>query len=293
MTLKSIFSIATEFDSTIASFTFPETLEFDKSAQDVKLLYTQRNGPLLGHEEACLKLLSKLDAVESHGDEGIRAERKKLVKRIENHLAELDERKNVMWEMTKPKEESQMSTEMDVEATQEPSAEHEMEVAPERSAEPEQATLEPSKIEQKSTEGTPMAVDEPQTTVSFEVPIEGPYPEPNTVDVELFQTPEARPEDASISLLPYVPSGMTRGKTDDAPEWTATEPDQPSTSVSDTSSNGNIASAAQPSQPETSEEDAVEKELANTMPVDSQESNSSEYITVEKSDAGINSALCV
>ncbi|KIJ47286.1 hypothetical protein M422DRAFT_164179, partial [Sphaerobolus stellatus SS14] len=89
--LKAISAIASEFESMVACFTFPETLDFAETASDSpKLLFTHHNGPVLGHEEALMKLLSKLDAVESYGDASIRMERKNLVKRIEKRLDDVD-----------------------------------------------------------------------------------------------------------------------------------------------------------------------------------------------------------
>ncbi|GAN08840.1 hypothetical protein MAM1_0227d08357 [Mucor ambiguus] len=59
---------------------------------------TAENREFLGYEDQIVKILLKLDMIESDGDEHIRNERKSLVKRAENMLDKLDEYKQKEWE---------------------------------------------------------------------------------------------------------------------------------------------------------------------------------------------------
>ncbi|KAF8578877.1 hypothetical protein K439DRAFT_439082 [Ramaria rubella] len=89
------------FEDIKASFEFPLALDFADADVDADvtptLLYTPRNAPLHGHEHALVKLLSGLDAVESHGDARVRRVRKELVRRIESELGVLDAKKAEVW----------------------------------------------------------------------------------------------------------------------------------------------------------------------------------------------------
>ncbi|GAA5805477.1 hypothetical protein HPULCUR_010993 [Helicostylum pulchrum] len=59
---------------------------------------TAENRELLGYEDQLMKVLLKLDMINSDGDESIRSERKFLVKRAEDMLNRLDEFKLREWE---------------------------------------------------------------------------------------------------------------------------------------------------------------------------------------------------
>ncbi|KAG2192454.1 hypothetical protein INT46_008891 [Mucor plumbeus] len=59
---------------------------------------TAENREFLGYEDQIVKILLKLDMIESDGDEHIRNERKALVKRAEAMLEKLDEYKQKEWE---------------------------------------------------------------------------------------------------------------------------------------------------------------------------------------------------
>ncbi|KAI8969949.1 hypothetical protein BDF20DRAFT_838366 [Mycotypha africana] len=56
------------------------------------------NRQFLGYEDQIMKILLKLDAIDSEGDESIRNERKALVKRAETMLERLDDFKQKEWE---------------------------------------------------------------------------------------------------------------------------------------------------------------------------------------------------
>ncbi|GJJ09335.1 hypothetical protein Clacol_003557 [Clathrus columnatus] len=98
--LKTISSVAGEFEEVVDDFKFPSVLDFADS--DVaKLLYTSKNAPVHLHEHTLLNFLSRLDSIDSRGDERVRVERKNLVKRIERELEKLDTGKTEAWEASR------------------------------------------------------------------------------------------------------------------------------------------------------------------------------------------------
>ena len=98
---RAIANISRQFEVIKGAFEFPSVLDFANPSAESDavptLLFTPRNAPLHGHEHALVKLLSKLDAVDSHEDDRIRKARKQLVKRIESELGVLDAKKVAVW----------------------------------------------------------------------------------------------------------------------------------------------------------------------------------------------------
>jgi hypothetical protein len=78
------------------------TLDFSpdgrSASPDTISASTAENREFLGYEDQIVKILLKLDMIESDGDEHIRNERKALVKRAEVMLEKLDEYKQKEWE---------------------------------------------------------------------------------------------------------------------------------------------------------------------------------------------------
>lgn len=68
------------------------------ASPDIIPASTAENREFLGYEDQIVKILLKLDMIESDGDEHIRNERKALVKRAETMLDKLDEYKQKEWE---------------------------------------------------------------------------------------------------------------------------------------------------------------------------------------------------
>jgi len=95
----TVSGILETFTSLSSNFTFPLRLEFipAPSSDSPKLAYTPVNAPLHQYEHMLTGLLTRLDAVESFGDEAVRKVRKEAVKRIEKELEELDRRKMEEW----------------------------------------------------------------------------------------------------------------------------------------------------------------------------------------------------
>lgn len=105
--LATLASLASDFDAHRASFISPTTLTFSASPSPVDrsarsptppLAFGSANTPFLAYEEYLLSLLTKVDAVESHGDSAIKRARKELVKQVEAELARLDGLKEKAWE---------------------------------------------------------------------------------------------------------------------------------------------------------------------------------------------------
>jgi hypothetical protein len=94
----AVSGILATFVSLSSNFTFPSRLEFVSSSSDSpKLAYTPTNASLHQYEHVLTGLLTRLDAVESFGDEEVRKVRKEAVKRIERELEDLDRRKLEEW----------------------------------------------------------------------------------------------------------------------------------------------------------------------------------------------------
>lgn len=80
------------------------TLEFDSDADAPRLLFTPANRPLLAYEDACTRLLTTLDGIESAGDVHVRKARKTLVNEVENTLRKLEDDKLRAWKMARDSE---------------------------------------------------------------------------------------------------------------------------------------------------------------------------------------------
>ncbi|CCO31061.1 hypothetical protein BN14_05095 [Rhizoctonia solani AG-1 IB] len=99
---SAISEILKSFSDLKSSFVFPDKLDFlnspaDSDAVTPKLAYTPNNAPLHQQEHLLTGLLTKLDAVESFGQESIRKARKDAVLLIERELEELDVKKLQKW----------------------------------------------------------------------------------------------------------------------------------------------------------------------------------------------------
>ncbi|KAG8932468.1 hypothetical protein FRC02_001092 [Tulasnella sp. 418] len=102
--LDSISGLQARFDSLKATFTFPSNLEFDSHDSTPTLVYNSNNAPFSKYENDLTRLLTKLDEVESNGDENIREVRKRLVRSVEAELDSLDKKKAELWEASKKSE---------------------------------------------------------------------------------------------------------------------------------------------------------------------------------------------
>ena len=79
------------FDTLCKTFTFPAgPLERNPHSSTPHLAYNAQNSVVHAYENALSELLTKLDAVESHGFKAVRDARKELVVQIERELGELE-----------------------------------------------------------------------------------------------------------------------------------------------------------------------------------------------------------
>ncbi|KAI0759027.1 hypothetical protein C8Q74DRAFT_1221616 [Fomes fomentarius] len=84
-------------DST-ANLASPSDLEGEDPFENVpKLAYTPANAPLHAYEEELNRILSALDAVESRGDQGVRAARRELARAVEREAERVERWRAVVW----------------------------------------------------------------------------------------------------------------------------------------------------------------------------------------------------
>ncbi|KAF8335783.1 uncharacterized protein EI90DRAFT_257379 [Cantharellus anzutake] len=151
--LSRIAALRSQYDSIRDSFALPEHPDFARSPSGSPspsprssishppLLYTKTNAPILAHEEALTRLLTKLDAVESNGDHKVRNARRALAKDVEKHSNDLELQMSLKWdELSRSESENECAvddSEMDAEN------DHEAQVlAPEGGFEPLAAPAE-------------------------------------------------------------------------------------------------------------------------------------------------------
>lgn len=105
--LSTLASLSSELASRRSTFVSPTTLTFspspspaDRAARSPTppLAFGSANASFLGYEEALLSLLTRIDAVESHGDREVQQARKELVRDVERELRRLDEIRDRAWE---------------------------------------------------------------------------------------------------------------------------------------------------------------------------------------------------
>jgi len=98
--LQALQNLSTQLHQLKHSFQPPPTLTFlpSATASNPKLDFTPNNAPVLGYDEALLKLMIALDGVESEGDVKVREERKRVVNAVDRELAWLDQLKREAFE---------------------------------------------------------------------------------------------------------------------------------------------------------------------------------------------------
>ncbi|CUA71491.1 hypothetical protein RSOLAG22IIIB_09618 [Rhizoctonia solani] len=195
--IQSVLSSLTALQS---EFTFPTRLDFQPGSS--KLAYTSNNAPLHGYEHALTGLLTRLDAVESYGDDGVRRARKEAVKTIEQELERLDGMKAEAWKRINEPEPQvvKLSDESEVDPTSVPLPEDEDEdmeggsqtIAPQSQSEepwasadydPTEPTL-PSKAEQSAPPEQTIDTDPALTSA------QSPFDTEHAVSDDVVSTPE-------------------------------------------------------------------------------------------------------
>ncbi|KAI5119562.1 hypothetical protein M0805_005626 [Coniferiporia weirii] len=131
--LSEIKSISQRFETLRDAFFFPSELDFQDNHKDAaltsekrpRLAYTARSTPIHAHEDALLKLLQALDAVESHGDAAVRDARRALVQAVEEELGRVDAGVRRAWEERASRTEEAAASEPTVAETEESTMETE------------------------------------------------------------------------------------------------------------------------------------------------------------------------
>lgn len=103
--MTEVRNIETAFNTLSSSFVFPSKLDFapesssnssaqssesESSSATLHLAFTARNQPIRFYEQALGALLTKLDSVDSFGNEALRGRRKEVVSLVEKALEELE-----------------------------------------------------------------------------------------------------------------------------------------------------------------------------------------------------------
>ncbi|CAE6509049.1 unnamed protein product [Rhizoctonia solani] len=186
-------SILSSLATLQSEFTFPAQLDFLPGSS--KLAYTPNNAPLHGYEHALTGLLTRLDAVESYGDEGVRRARKEAVKTIEKELERLDKMKAEAWKRGGEAEaEMSESAEVSVETSVDP-----VSVPLPEDCDADDKEME-GVLEATVSEELPMA-DLPSTSV----PVDSDPTEPTTLPDEEYVTPSERSSDANPTPISTAP----------------------------------------------------------------------------------------
>ncbi|KAH9943777.1 hypothetical protein B0H21DRAFT_748018 [Amylocystis lapponica] len=106
--LRTVSALCARFDSLRNSFIVPPELDFMAPEGTVPvsttteeghpaLAYTSTNRPLHAYDEELTRVLSALDAVESHGNARVRAARRDLVRAVEREAERLEQWKGALW----------------------------------------------------------------------------------------------------------------------------------------------------------------------------------------------------
>ncbi|GAA5989548.1 hypothetical protein JCM10908_000526 [Rhodotorula pacifica] len=105
--LASLSGLAEDFTARRRTFVSPASLSFQAApstsptasrSPTPPLAFESSNTSFLGYEDFLVSLLSRIDAVESHGIREVKLARKDLVKEVEQELARLDGLKEQAWE---------------------------------------------------------------------------------------------------------------------------------------------------------------------------------------------------
>lgn len=108
--LDALTKLAQDFTARRRAFVTPASLSFQPASVSTPssssfgrsptppLAFESNNTPFLGYEDFLVSLLSRIDAVESHGIGEVKMARKNLVKEVEQELARLDDLKDQAWE---------------------------------------------------------------------------------------------------------------------------------------------------------------------------------------------------
>ncbi|KAG8891666.1 hypothetical protein FRC01_014582, partial [Tulasnella sp. 417] len=190
---SSLNAIQSQFDALKAAFSFPANAEFDSSSSTSdapRLTYASVNAPIHQYENELVKLLTKLDAVESDGAESIRGARKALVIAVEKELTSLDEQKKEAWAKSLPAATETVAVDS---SESEPTTE---------------ATLEAPTQEVQDASAPEVSMASEQASDAVVVAASVPLPESDDMELDTSSEPadarpiESSPEEVSPQAIP-------------------------------------------------------------------------------------------
>ncbi|EJD05181.1 uncharacterized protein FOMMEDRAFT_120454 [Fomitiporia mediterranea MF3/22] len=202
--LSSIKSARERFTSLLNAFTFPAELDFDLSSppsgdERPKLAYTSRNAPVHAHEDALIKLLQTLDAVESHGDVHVREARRELVREIEKELGRIDAEVRRAWDEVQSKPEPEFAL---------------------ASAAVEETVIDVPIAPETIASSEPVFVDQKEASETMHIDTEAQAPTPSTIDEP------TSPIDAKMDDMPTELSSVSNS-IDTETVTTSSQPEAP------------------------------------------------------------------
>ncbi|KZS89358.1 hypothetical protein SISNIDRAFT_489319 [Sistotremastrum niveocremeum HHB9708] len=241
--LDKLAAIRSEFVSLTSSFSFPSTLVFDPTSPSPKLAFNSINAALHSYEESLMKLLSKLDAVESDGDENIRTTRKEIARLVEAALQGLDAEKEEMWKKQR------------VETSTGAAPVTGYEIVDDASETSDAATTAISIPIAGPSESTPVVSETPRETVSVPVGPSSALELDVTISHPTSVILSSEPSPASSATKPHLESHAVE------------TPDVSSTSATADADEAQHQVAPQESEPSTSDSPALLDDLSSTESV--------------------------
>ncbi|KAJ7034921.1 hypothetical protein C8F04DRAFT_1395014 [Mycena alexandri] len=234
---SEIQKIERAFRALASEFVFPAQLDFSFTTLAAEpespspspaptLAYTPHNAPLRQYEHALNALLARLDAVESLGDEGVRAERRRVVGLVEGALEGVGRVVEGRWKLvdvggrkTSVVKNGDSAEGSNATTTQTPATEEQPQVAPAPSAPSVETTPEAAPVASSDSAAPPTSTSIPAATFDSEttqtrtasVPVEAqvasepsqtlavlPAVETNTPQEEASRQPEAELESPQL-----------------------------------------------------------------------------------------------
>lgn len=219
--LDHLSTLATDLVSHRRAFEAPAELHFQSSpvSSDATvvpsaqpLAYDKSNKAFLAYEDFLVSLLSKIDAVESNGDQVVQRARKELVRQVEKELGRLDDLKHQEWERQSGASSPAAS---DVEETEEGKANKETEQQVTENASSESASdvngetasvakEEPSDNNNQKEDVADESAADTETRADVEAPLQAesdPSAQPSATTAEPASSPAQVAEDAPAQVV--------------------------------------------------------------------------------------------
>jgi hypothetical protein len=98
--MHALSDLSTELSLKHQMFSFPSQLSFQPKAtiSSPKLSFDSINAPVLAYDDYLVGLLTRLDGIQSEGNEIVRRTRKEIVRSVEAELEMLDQKKAEAWQ---------------------------------------------------------------------------------------------------------------------------------------------------------------------------------------------------